>query len=1027
MANQLIQQKDRLLEIKTPIGKDVLFLTKLDGIEAISVPFQFNLTLASQNSGIEPEELLGKSVTVRINQKNSDPRVINGIINTWIKSSKDSQGIQGYQATIVPNFWFLKLSASCQIFQNISAPQIFTQVCQENNFHDFDLSQLKKTYVPKEYCVQYNETMFDFFCRLLEEEGIYYYFKHAKDKHIMLLSDQSSLAPKLNETIAYKNMHYDDTHIHEWFPSSAVSTNKISTSDYDYNSPTSDLSVNSSLKTKTKILQTTKLSTFYYPGSYQEKSQGTKIVSRQTKAESCLANVIQGSGNYLDFSEGCRFQLQKHNDSTQEGEYFLTKVHHEASDNTHLNLDQNTSSQTYLNHFSCLSTKIDFVPKETTKKPKILSVQSAVVIGPEDKKPNTDKMGRVKVKFFWNQNSDVKESCWIRAGQQWGGASRGIQFIPRVGDEVLVSFYEGNPDRPVIIGSMYNGKNYSPYILPAEQNKSGIRTRTIGVDYKELGNEIYFDDSKSQEKFHIYATTDLNVTAKKNEAVNIAQDQKITIEKTQNINAYKTLTHAAAQEIILTAGKGQIIIKPSEIDINGTQISLGLPGSGSPMPAMPGVSSSNQAPSEEKKHWIQGKYLDANGKPMQNMSYKIIHEDGTTKSGKLNGAGQTEKVQQLSAGFATITFGDRKKLEKQLEKERNQLKQHLDAILQKTKAAAAKEKAYYAKEPWIERIFTYNAACNLSLSVGIAKGAKTFVVGTAKTVAHLFKGAAEIESLNQRENIDAQTGDFKDFNKAQEQINQKINGMLAPIKKGIKLAESLYRDPETRSILDNFALNYYQSETPLMMANQLGEIVGGLLPGIIIAAVTGNPELVAPEVAGEAAADISEVATVSKQIDETIDELKKCKTIESAEVDREHVVKQASPVEEASTFQGSRDYPGKDKFKKLALKKGQIIYAGEPGATGFFAAEDDVIGANFDATKIFQGLQVAPRNGIYRPAMKAYEVLEDTEVAMGRALANPQYGEGGFTQYYISDFKKVTKPLKSYSLSNTTIKSGGTS
>lgn len=574
MTDQVIKQTDRLLEIDTPIGKNVLFLIKLQGVEAVSDPFEFNLMLASQNSGIEAKELLGKSVTVTINQKKSSPRVINGIINTWIKGTKDIQGIQSYQATIVPNFWFLKLSASCQIFQNLTVTQIFSKICQANNFYDFDISQLKQNYLPREYCVQYNETLFDFLSRLLEEEGIYYYFTHLKDKHIMVLSDQSSLAPTLNETIVYKNIHYDDAHIHEWFPSTTVSTNKILTNDYNYHSPTSDLSVNTSSTKTTKILQATQLSMFYYAGCYQEKSQGIKIVSRKMTAENCSINSIKGSGNYLGFLSGLRFILQDHDDAAQKGEYFLTKVHHEASDNTHLNQDQATSSQTYLNHFECLSTKYDFVPKEKTNKPKIFSVQSAVVVGPEDKTPHADNMGRVKVKFFWNQNSDVKESCWIRVGQQWSGTSSGIQFMPRVGDEVLVSFNEGNPDRPIIVGSLYNGKNYSPYILPAEQNKSGIRTRSVGTDDKILGHDIYFDDSAKQEKFYIHATKDCNVTVKKDETINIIQDHSVAIEKAKIISVYKTLTYAAAREIIFTAGNSQIIIKPSEIIINGRQILL---------------------------------------------------------------------------------------------------------------------------------------------------------------------------------------------------------------------------------------------------------------------------------------------------------------------------------------------------------------------------------------------------------------------------------------------------------------------
>ncbi len=377
MTEQLIQQKDRLLEVDTPIGKDVLFLTKLDGVESVSSLFEFHLHLISQNSGVDPKDLLDKSITVTINQKNNQPRYINGLVKSWVKGSKNYQGFQAYQAIIVPDFWHLTQSSSCDIYQNLSVPKIFSKVCKANGFNDFDVSQLESTYLPREYCVQYNETMFDFLSRLLEEEGIYYSFQHSKDKHIMFLSDQSGLAPKLIGNYIHKNVHYDEAHIHDWSLSKEIHSNKISSSDYNYNAPLSDLIVNASAQETSKFLQSSNLNKFYYPGNYQDQSDGENIVSRKIKSEVCSTKIIKGSGNYLDFIPGSRFQLQSHEDQNQQDEYFLTTVHHKAHDQTHLSEGESKEklSQSYLNEFSCLSTKSDYIPKEKTKKPKILESQ----------------------------------------------------------------------------------------------------------------------------------------------------------------------------------------------------------------------------------------------------------------------------------------------------------------------------------------------------------------------------------------------------------------------------------------------------------------------------------------------------------------------------------------------------------------------------------------------------------------------------------------------------------------------------
>lgn len=577
---ELNRQKDRFLEVITPLGKEALFLTNLEGVETVSSSFEFHFTLCSKNSGLELSDLNCQPITAIINQSAGVPQYINGIINQWTRAGKNSQAMQIYHATIRPSYARLGLSVNCELFQNKTVPQIFTQVCQANCFYDFDLSQLKCQHGQREYCVQYNESNSDFLNRILAEEGIYYYFKHSQDKHIMMLSDQSSLSPIINLKGIYSNVPIDGHHIHDWRSYRKTQANKSASSDYHYQSPTQSLYQESENRVdKLIFINSSKVTRYYFPGNYENITSGKKIVSRIMGHESCHSYEINGSCDYPEFIPGERFRLCQHDDKSQIGEYFLLSVRHKAHDYSHLSHQyrEEALAKSYLNYFIVQRAEFNFIPALSLKKPIIKSIQNAVVMGPKEKIPYTDKMGRVKVKFFWNRNGEQENqsSCWIRVAQMWSGAKRGLQFIPRVGDEVSLSFEYGNPDRPVINGTFYNGKNELCYHLPQEQVRSSIRTHTIGSEDSLLFNDITFDDSKQQENFIINAAKELNVSVMKNEVVDITKNKEVKIADNLVINAYKTLTHTSSREINISARKGRIVLKPCEIEISGVQVLLG--------------------------------------------------------------------------------------------------------------------------------------------------------------------------------------------------------------------------------------------------------------------------------------------------------------------------------------------------------------------------------------------------------------------------------------------------------------------
>jgi hypothetical protein len=320
---------------------------------------------------------------------------------------------------------------------------------------------------------------------------------------------------------------------------------------------------------------------------------------------------------------------------------------------------------------------------------------------------------------------------------------------------------------------------------------------------------------------------------------------------------------------------------------------------------------------------------------MAGMPHRIVHEDGYTMCGTLDQNGLTERMPNMAQGTATIYFGDRPGLEQQLQRQREQLKHYLNNIIAKTTAYAKAHPDNTADMNWAQRSFKRNVA----FAAGVARGEIHFVHSTAVSVVHIFKAIGEAIYLDTRESIDTLSGDQQDYQHTSARLSAQGRAMIAPIKKAMALFELLSQDQTTRDILINFAAQYYQSDTPIMLSEQAGELVGGFIPAIIIAAITGNPELVPAQIAGEAGADITGAATEANDIAKTLEAMKKTKTIEQAQVDRLHVlVKEKSDaelVQSAKDIQSNSGY-NTDEFNVVTLKKGSYLYGGLPGQTEFY-------------------------------------------------------------------------------------------
>jgi type VI secretion system secreted protein VgrG len=512
------------IQITTPLGDNKLLLQSLQGEERLSGLFHFTLDLLSEDDGLDFTQIVGKNVTVSLALPSGDTQYINGIVSRFVQAGK-SDRFTAYFADLRPWLWLMTMNSDCKIFQNKSAPDIIQQVFTDLGFTDVKNS-LTGTYQPREYCVQYQESSFAFVSRLMEEEGIFYFFEHASSKHTLVLADDSSAygaCPGL--TTATMRPDVSDREVIDAVLGcrleQQVVVGQYKTTDYNFVTPSTDL-------TATAAGTDTSRSIYEYPGIYSTQSDGETLAGERLAALEAEGKLLTGTSTCRAFHAGCKFTLAGHSRAEANVSYVLTSVGH------------NADQQTYSNSFEAIPADVVFRPPLVTSHPRIMGAQTAKVVGKSGEEIWTDLYGRIKVKFHWDQNAaaDETSSCWIRVAQGWAGKLWGSIFTPRIGQEVIVSFLEGNPDRPLVTGCVYNAEQTVPYTLPDEQTKSTIKTNSSkgGSGF----NEIRFEDKAGSEEIFIQAQKDMNVTVLNNQTNTIQktlsttvseQDENLTVEK----------------------------------------------------------------------------------------------------------------------------------------------------------------------------------------------------------------------------------------------------------------------------------------------------------------------------------------------------------------------------------------------------------------------------------------------------------------------------------------------------------------
>ena len=549
-----LTQENRLIAIDTPLGPDVLLLRGFTGHEAISRLFNFELDLLSTDPEIKFEKIIGQKVTIRVRLGKEKERFFHGIISRFMQTGSDT-GLANYRATMVPALWFLTRTADCRIFQNKKVPDIIQEIFKENGVTDVK-AVLKGTYEPRDYCVQYRETDFNFVSRLMEQYGIFYFFEHEEKKHTLVIADDLSahqtcpVQPKVSWNPQGSDTLDEDV-ITSLQCEETFRFGKYAVTDYNFETPSTSLQAE--VKTQIEVGGNSKYEIYDYPGEYGKKAEGDGIAKIRMQEEEAQYKVISGSGTARVFTTGYKFTLQDYVRKDINGDYVLTQVQHVASVGGAYTSGAagGGAEGDYSNSFSCIPAKRPFRSPQVTPKPMVQGPQTAVVVGKSGEEIWTDKYGRVKVQFHWDRYGKMNESssCWVRVSQLWAGKNWGAMFIPRIGQEVIVEFLEGDADQPIITGRVYNAEQTVPYALPAEQTKSTIKSNSS----KGGGgsNEFRFEDKKGSEEIFLHGQKDWTIAIENDKNQTVGHDEtlsvgnnrtkKVGVDQSETIGSNKTI------------------------------------------------------------------------------------------------------------------------------------------------------------------------------------------------------------------------------------------------------------------------------------------------------------------------------------------------------------------------------------------------------------------------------------------------------------------------------------------------------
>ena len=570
-----LKQDNRLIAIKTALGPDVLALRSVSVQEQISRLFQIEAELSSENGEVDFDKVVGYGATVRLYIGQKDKRYFDGVVSRLVQVANQG-GYAHYRATIVPWLWFLTRTSDCRIFQAKTVPDIIEQVFKGHGFNDYQL-KLSGNYQPREYCVQYRETDFNFVSRLMEQEGIYYFFEHQDGKHTLVLADSISAH---NPFPGYADVTFYELEkgaaarevITDWTMEKEVQPVASALQDFDFKKPKTSLLASTNVTRKYGKAQ---FEIYDYPGEYVDHGDGQRLADVRLEELQTQYETLHGQASARGLAAGHIFKLKNHSRKDQNRDYLITGVslHADAGEFATAGGGSGAGSEFFSCNFTCIDKAQQFRPVRLTPKPIVQGPQTAIVVGPSGEEIYTDEHARVKVHFHWDRHdkSDENSSCWVRVSQYWAGKTWGTIHIPRIGQEVIIEFLEGDPDRPIITGRVYNADQTPPYDLPANKTQSGLKSRSSKGGSAPNFNEIRFEDLKGSEEVYIHAEKDQNNVVENDETTKVGHDRTENVGNNENITIGKSRTEnvGADESISISGNRTETVTKDESITING--------------------------------------------------------------------------------------------------------------------------------------------------------------------------------------------------------------------------------------------------------------------------------------------------------------------------------------------------------------------------------------------------------------------------------------------------------------------------
>ncbi len=516
-----------------PHAPGELAVVEFQAEEGLSRLYSLEIALAAPAQVlVDEKELLGQSAVLTVHLGGGAARYFHGMISRvsrWDAGPGPER--QRYRVTVVPRLWALRHTQDSRIFQELSVPEIVSQVLREGGVKH--TLALKGSYGKREYCVQYRESDFDFISRLLEEEGIFYSFEHSQSAHVLVLNDESITCPAMggDENLVFREpskLVASRESVQQLAARLAVQPGAVVLRDYNFVRPGMDLTVSSSAEEAEHALEI-----YDYPARYEEPGTGRTFARIRLEELRSHVERMTGASNCRRLPAGHTYTLEEHPVAAFNQRYLLLSVRHIGRQPEVLTSEQAISSVTegYRNEFVCLPAQVPYRPPLETPRPVIPGAQTAIVVGPGGEEIHTDPHGRIKVQFHWDRKGQRNErsSCWMRVSQAWAGQGWGAVYLPRIGHEVVVEFLEGDPDRPLVTGSVYNGQNPSPISLPADKTRSTMRSSS------SLGgsgsNELRFEDAAGREEIYLHAQKDLNIVVENDKDQQVRGYEKLLVKK----------------------------------------------------------------------------------------------------------------------------------------------------------------------------------------------------------------------------------------------------------------------------------------------------------------------------------------------------------------------------------------------------------------------------------------------------------------------------------------------------------------